>query len=269
MQCEKCGFEQEAGKFCGKCGEPLDASRTEQTNETNTVEQSTASIEEVSSTVEQTPNTGQNDTLEKVKETATAYGTYFLHYLKQPSLVFSKGKTEFKNGIINNVLLVILLSLTIYFIGKDMFYYFSYSESVFLPVFGKSLIFLVALLAIIMGLIFITIKFFGKEHHFKEIVGIYGVHMIPVNIVIVVTLILSLLSAYGSSVFLLSLTMTLITVIMPLHIVSKQLTKDTAKVDPLYGYLLYLVFFGVVVFIFSTILIDTGFGEIIRVFGLF
>ena len=124
------------------------------------------------------------------------------------------------------------------------FFEASYEPS-FTSVIGSSLLFVFISTAIIIGSLFLTIKFLGSEHSFKSITGIYGTHLIPSTFLVLISFILLLLKAYTYSNFLLSFALLFSFFIIPLYILIKLLTKEEGGIDPLYCVLAYIVIFGI------------------------
>ncbi|MDY0404605.1 zinc ribbon domain-containing protein [Virgibacillus sp. 179-BFC.A HS] len=157
MKCSNCGYEQNEGKFCGKCGAPMPVADGA-SHETETTENHEKLLPEKQDTVQhansrqesderkevvsenQTAHleqqTGQKqptyeesiassrtspDAIEKVKHTSKAFWTYFTHHFKRPSDIFQSGDKQFKNGLISVLLLIVLLSITAYLLMRDLY----------------------------------------------------------------------------------------------------------------------------------------------------
>src|SRR5699024_12232514 len=61
----------------------------------------------------------ENETVEQMKKTSKEFWSYFTYYLKQPSHIFTKRENEFTNGILNIVVMLVLFSLSVYFLLKN------------------------------------------------------------------------------------------------------------------------------------------------------
>lgn len=260
LKCQQCGFEQQEGKFCGKCGNKLVADQVEeQTQVSITQEQSGTAPKQ------NQPVGTSSDSLEKMKATSKMYGTYVVQYLKRPAMIFSRSRAEFKNGFINLMIFAVLWALISGIIGEKFMSSFSLgmSSSVFLPIFIRMFIYTAILLAIIIGLILLIDKLFVKKHSIYDIASIYGTHLIPVNVVLLLSLLLFIIDSYEYGSFLLGLSSTLMLIIIPFYLVSVLLHKDRANIDPLYGYFLYIIGFFIAMYIILNIVADSAIGDII------
>src|SRR5699024_6690988 len=171
LKCSNCGHEQESGKFCGKCGQPL----TQPTNAGTEETAATAAVNTQQNHVQNAqpnPNTQQpqqpqqqaqqqqvNPTVEKMKATSRSYWAYFVRYIKQPSLAFQSGATEFTSAIISCVLYVVLLALSVYFLVRQNTY--GMFDATFFMHFIGVVLFLVVIIALMSLYIFFTILYFG------------------------------------------------------------------------------------------------------------
>lgn len=298
-KCTQCGFEQEDGKFCGKCGSPLaevppkqpnEAEKAEegvpdnQTNEEVYQQPKTHSPEqeaEIAATMAQgdeagagrpsgeTPPQGtkaENDTVERVKETSKEFWSYFIYYLKQPSHIFKKHKTEFVNGLINIIAMLILLSLSSYFLTKNFMMAASYGYVTGVPffsIFGNTLFFGALFIVLIVAILFAINKLFGPGYSFKEILSIYGGHLSLATVLAASAFILLLVKANLIGMILIALVLGLAITSAPIYLISSLLTQKSKSLDPYYGYLIYTVAVGIGVFILFTILADSAIGGLL------
>lgn len=249
MKCSQCGNVQEEGKFCGTCGGQLIPSG----------EQQSAATKEVPSA-----HTPTNDSFEKVKDASAAYWTYFVDFLKQPSLTFSKRPKEAQNGVISIVLAILFFSVTLYNIIKAPLYdipagFSTYIEGPsFFSVVGNSLFSLAMIIAIIISILFLINKFFGDgQLTFVDMTSIYGAHMTPFIVFNIAILLLAVINSLTYATVLLSLSFLLITFIVPLYLISHLLTKQSSVIDPFYGYITYIVASGIAFYVITSIFVDT------------
>lgn len=242
MHCINCGHRQSEGKFCAICGIPLGGNLIE--------------VKQTRSRVAGKSSLQSNKYIERVKIASKMYWNYFLNYLKHPSLVLKQGEKEFSNGIINIVIMAFFVGLILFTFMKRVPFPFldtSYEPS-FSSVMGSSLLFVIISTAIIIGSLFLTIKFLGSEHSFKSIAGIYGTHLISSTFLVLIAFILLLLKAYTYSNFLLSFALLIAFFIIPLYILIKLLTKEEGVIDPLYCVITYIVIFGIAFSIYLLLL---------------
>lgn len=265
MKCTKCGFQQDEGKFCGKCGgELLPVSKID-------------SMEEVAASAEASMNNSQppvtpatsepnatNDSLERVKETSRAYGGFFVNYLKHPSQVFTRKSSELTNALISIGLAVLLTILTYNVLISNAFGDYSYGPS-FVSVFSNTLIGMAILLAIIITLLFLINKMFGTDGTYTDIVSIFGAHMTPVIIVSAAAFLLAILKSNMFATMLMMIVLMLIIFVIPLYLISSLLTRRSKGIDPLYGYVLYIVATFITLSIVMVILADSALGNMVEI----
>ena len=237
MHCINCGHRQSEGKFCAICGIPLGVKLTRSRAAGKSGLQS-------------------NKYIKRVKIASNKYWNYFLNYLKHPSLVLKLGEKEFSNGIINIGIMAFLMGLILFTFMKRVPFPFneaSYEPS-FISVVGSCLLFVIISTVIIVGSLYLTIKFLGSEQSFKSFIGIYGTHLIPSTFLVLFAFILLLLKAYTYSNFLLSFALLFSIFIIPLYILIKLLTQEVGRIDPLYCVIAYIVTFGIAFTIYLVLL---------------
>lgn len=316
-KCNQCGFEQDDGKFCGKCGNPLVDAVDSEVSEDETVEAekqpevkpTSQSIDqqsneggsqqpedkspepeqsEVAATMAQGEETGaghsqgggatqgvetvaaqtkgaqtENQTVERMKETSKEFWSYFTYYLKQPSHIFAKRSTEVNNGIINIVVMLILLSLSTYFLIRNFTIVagFGYVQSVpFFPIFGNTIFFTALFIILVVAILFGVNKLFGTGYSFKEVLSLYGGHLSLATILAAAAFILLLVKANLIGMILITIVFGLAITSAPIYLISSLLTQKSKSLDPYYGYLIYTVAVGIGFFILFTILADSTIG---------
>ncbi|MFC0302585.1 hypothetical protein ACFFIS_17645 [Virgibacillus soli] len=266
MQCKNCGNEQNEGKFCGQCGGPLEENVhvTENTPQEEVAATSVESQEVLvtSSTqagTEANGNNTSNESIEKVKETSKMFGQYFVNYLKHPSEIFSKKGHEFQNGMISLVLLSVIMSLSFYFMVDDM----SWSGIPFFSTFASIFVFVAISMILVIAVLFVVNLFFGGQVTFREMVSVYGVHMVPVIVIALLSLLLILLNSYSFGGILLMVSLGFILTTVPLYLIASLLTKQSKSLDAFYGYIVYIVMAGIVFLIYFSIIIDSTIGNLI------
>ena len=278
MKCENCGFEQEEGKFCGQCGSQI-AATNEQMEEI------------VDATKGNQPEgkgkqvRGNSETMEKVKDTTKMYSTYFMKHLKRPSLIFSSREESFKYGLTNIVITTVLIALIFYmlinnFVQSTFGYYdgmgigdaLTNSYAVgpsFLSVFSYTIIFALISIAIVVFILFLINHLFGTAYSIKEIVSIYGAHLTSVIVLGLVAFLLVILKSNIVGGYIWLLVISLVLSIIPVYLISSLLTRRSKSIDPVYGYLLYLISVGIAFIIIFSIIIDSRLGDFIDEMPIF
>lgn len=265
MICINCGHQQETGNFCGKCGTKLNETsvNTEKTIIQN--EEAAASTQPYEQAATPMEPTEPNVHVENVKEKSKLYFNYFMQHLKNPAQAYNRGEAEFSNGLTSIVLLGILLGLSFYSLISNINFY----GPSFLSIFGGVLFFsLVSMGLVVVSLLLIN-NFFGPQHSFKSIVSLYGGHLSPVLLVAAAALLLILLKSYTFGSLALMLIFMFSISLLPLYLISLLLTKKSSGVDPLYGYVIYIVTFSIFFTIFTVILADSTVGGMIDEFFYF
>src|SRR5690625_3499411 len=113
MTCESCGHQQDEGRFCESCGNELHKVEEQTVSSTETTEgpqEISATKEDESVNTESTSDT--NEAVEKVKEFASNYWAYFMHFLKQPTHEGASRSKDYLLAIINIVIATLFISLT-------------------------------------------------------------------------------------------------------------------------------------------------------------
>lgn len=270
MQCTECGTYQEEGKFCGNCGGKLQEAT--ETPEVSSPESEEAKQPAETSEVEGNEGTvaaseQANESVEKLKEVSSAYGSFFTHYLKRPADSFNNSENQFINGLINLSIIGVFLAITMHRLISNLVnevgYGFVEGPS-FFSTFLSILITYAIVTAIIITILFAVNKIFGTLASFKEIVAIFGVHMTLVVAISALALILSIVKANTFAFILIMITVMLVFSVIPLYIISHLLSKEPKNLDPLYGYLIYIVGVSITFAIVMSIFLDSTIGNFIN-----
>lgn len=222
MYCIHCGNHQGEGLFCAKCGTALDS--------------------EVIGTRTVAARRQSKDYVEKLSTNVQGYGRYFWKRMKQPGEVFTQGEKEFAHAVATIVLLSIFVGLAIFFSMKEV-------ESLTLLMIGHATASILLTTMIAVGSLYVTTMFLGPEHPFKRLVTLYGTHLIPSTVLVVIALLFLLLNITILGNLLLLFALLFAVCIVPLYIVVKVLTVDVSTLDPLYGVVVYLIVFGIISYI--------------------
>ena len=238
MICINCGQKQPTGNFCGRCGTQFsDTQFTDlggPTNETIT----------------------PNPHLENIKGQTKLYLNHFTQHLKTPSYIYHKGEEEFRNTTISVIILSILIGLS-YFTIVSSNYIGIYSTS-FFSIFSSILIFSIASTGLVLITMALINHFFGPQHSFKIIVSLYGGHLPPVIVLGLISLLSMILKFFTFGSILLLIIFFFAVFILPLYLISLLLTHKSSSVDPLYGFIIYLITFSILYAVFLTTLADSS-----------
>ncbi|MBE1556042.1 hypothetical protein [Sporosarcina limicola] len=248
MNCAQCGYVQDIGLFCGRCGTEF-----EKGIESTILEQG-ATIESVQQPISPEKMAEPNIHIEKIKAQSKMYGSYFVQQLKRPSLAFNQEKANFSNGLTSILLLAVVIALTLYSFLNSMF---SGYEPGFISIFGSILIFSLVAMGISLVSLFLISRFFGPQLSFKAITSLYGGHLSPLLIGAGVSLLLLFLESFTYGNLVLWIVFTFAVFILPLYLISSLLTKKPTGIDSLYRFILYIVTFSILFYIFVSILADS------------
>ncbi|MFD1415201.1 zinc ribbon domain-containing protein [Oceanobacillus jeddahense] len=133
MICPSCNQETEEGKFCTKCGAPLnqqEESGTENISEENSTDAPNHAevSQQESATAAETnpePNTETpqqvNPALEKVKTGLSQYWNYFITRVKNPNVAFKDNEQHLTNSIVTAIILALTATLFFYGLLNSLF----------------------------------------------------------------------------------------------------------------------------------------------------
>lgn len=213
----------------------------------------------------------QNAHVEKVKETSKVYWSYYLQYLKSPSRIFANQEREFVNSLISIGLFAVLVALAAYNAAPRTGLSGVFRELG--PSFPTILVSTVISMGIFLGVVtlamFLINKFFGPDYSYRSIISTYGAHMAPVLLLTAVSLLLLILKSYVAGNVLLMIALCINFVILPLYIIAKLLNRQSRIIDPLYGFLSYMILVGILFSIVFAILADSLIGGILDSFVTF
>jgi len=199
--------------------------------------------------------------MEKLKAQSKMYGTYFMQQLKNPSRPL-EGTEGFTNALISIILFSLLIAGAMYTLIRNVSW--SHVDSAFLTVMASHMAFILALIALVLISLFTINHFFGPALTLKSIVGLYGAHLSFLLISAAASLLFILMNSFTFGAAALTITMSLAIFILPLYLISALLAEKPAGLDPLYGFLLYVAMFSIVLLLFTTIVADSAFREFLN-----
>ncbi|SER71397.1 hypothetical protein [Psychrobacillus sp. OK032] len=198
-----------------------------------------------------------NIRIEKIKEKSKVYRTYFVQQFKNPSRAFEQGEKDFSNGLISILLFAIVYTVSLYLVVNRNYF----GESLgFFPFFFQIMLLVFLLFGIAVFALFIPNNFFGSPNSLKTIISFYGGQLSPVVVSVGVAFLLMVIQSftYGQLVLVVSFVFGLF--VLPLYLVSFLATKKVPGLDPLYGFILYILVFVLLFLILLTILAGTMLG---------
>lgn len=240
LNCSNCGHEQSVGMFCSICGNKLG----EPILNTEPIASRTRSVK---------PNVH----VESIKSKLKTYSSYLIQRLKKPSLAYNQGENEFTSSIVSIILFTVLFTLSLFLLTKNL----SSSHSPnFLSFFMEAFLLTFFLIGIVLLSIFLISNFFGPQHTFKAIICFYGGQLSLLIIGLTGSILLMLVESvtYGNALLTICLVFGIF--ILPLYVMGFLLTKNQSGIDPLYGFMLYIVTFIILFILFLTIVGDSKIG---------
>lgn len=264
MKCVHCGSQQDDGKFCGQCGGELISANESQPASPGLGAVTHSEVKQASVTVNHHSH-GNSDSFDKLKDTSRAYGGFFKSYVRQPSQIFLSRSRESTNGFISIGLTLLLIALTFNTILSNLLTYYHYKPS-FVSVLIYVSIYLLVLVAAVISSLFLINKFFGTDCAYKDMISIFGIHMTPVAVVSAAAFILSIIKSNDFALLLLVISILLMFYLIPLYIISSLLTRRPKGLDPLYGYLIYIVVVGIVFIVVNSVMLDSAIGQMLEEF---
>ena len=284
MECTNCGHEQASGKFCGKCGSVLEAqlAGAGQTSVPDTGSEKTASSPYTAAPSAAGASAYQqpaepNQHVVKVKETSKQYWAYFLQYAKNPSSILAQSSANFTNSLITVAIFALIFALAVYknlslIIApfEDFGSIFTDSSSM-MPSFFSVLISSILTIGVIFLLsavcIYAVNKFMGTNLPFKNIVTSFGTLLIPSMVLLLAAYLLLMIESIiiGNSLLVLAISYSIF--VMPLFLITSLLTAKKQSVDAYYGFISYIVLFGIVLSITLSVLFDSTIGRYMEMFS--
>lgn len=199
MICKNCNQETEPGKFCTKCGSPLEAANEQEpaATEEPIVQQSGTTPPPVQQA--QQPQQGQQvDFAEKTKELSSNFGGFFLNALKKPSSAKNVNGTHFISGIIMIVAFSLIVSLEAFVSFKKDGKEYGVSDDVgFFDFLVVPFLKYVLLYAIIVGLIFAAVRVAQQVGTIQDIVAKFGAYLVPFVLLFVLSIVLDVIDMTG------------------------------------------------------------------------
>lgn len=265
--CSNCGKEQEPGNFCEACGQSLKEVEAQEATVTK-VETATETItEETTGENSDSKSTGENATIEKVKEESTAYWNYFLNRLKSPDAALTNDST-----LISSIITAILLPLAIslFFYGLINTTFKQMVGSIFssgvenLPFFAlTSRIFFVILLLFLSGFVanLIVLKLAKNPISTPKLLAKYTGISVPFVALFVVLALLSLIGAFTISEdsltfsLLFSILFSIVILINPVIVVFHELSKQKHRFI-YYFSILALIVNGIILAIITKLFVE-------------
>jgi hypothetical protein len=267
LKCVNCSHEQASGKFCGKCGTPLQVAETpvlEEIPVSNPVNETVATVESASVAQPSQP-TKPNEQVELVKETSKKYIEYVKEFAVKPSRIFTNPESQFTNALITLAILLLLASYTIFSaiksvynstmagFGNDFADLFE-SQTPKLPffsIFGNTFMIFLSLVALSVVVTLVVLKISKQPVNFKSLVSIYGTHLIPVIGIVVLSFLLVLINnlVFGMGLFFLGIAMTVF--LYPVRIVTHNFIEEL-KVDVSHRGLMYFGGFSIALYVVVT-----------------
>jgi hypothetical protein len=255
LTCTNCGNVQDDGKFCGKCGTPLNT----RVEEVSTKEEAATVVSQLQ--FDSNANVGTSGS-------SSQYFTYFTTHLKNPTQIFANKSKQTVNGIITWLLFVALIGLVVYsaldaFIQfsllEDWFYREAFPTNYFMKFFTKAALFAAIYTGTIIFILFGLINLFIGPKTIKWVAQMYGTLLIPAIVMAAVTWLLIILDSYTVALVACSLTFTMATLILPFVMLYQTARETEPKIDRAHLGLIYLGSYTLASYILYFIILESTF----------
>lgn len=223
MICSNCLYENEGGKFCSKCGTPLQ------------IQQEAATID---SRFQQSTSIGSQD-FTKAKQFSQRYFQYYLQVLKKPYTSCANSTHNYWiNGLITIAFFALLIPLIIEVGLGDVRPYFesSFTESFLKPFIGYT-----ALTTLISVYIFAVLKLRKVSVTLQSVIGRVGTLLVPFTALFLLAVVMAFLQMKLFILLLIIGFIAAITIVPTLVLVSYS-KEATSGLDTVYGALIVFIF---------------------------
>ncbi|WP_277586725.1 hypothetical protein [Psychrobacillus antarcticus] len=188
--------------------------------------------------------------IENIKSKTKIYSAYFIQQLKKPSHSHIHVESEFRSSLASIILFTALVTISLFLFSKDLYWN---NPPHFLSFFMESFLLTFLLIGLVILSTFLISNFFGPQHSFKVIISFYGGQLSAPIILVSASIFLMLVESfiYGNAILTICIIFSLF--ILPLYVMTFLLAKSHSGVDPLYGFILYIATFTILLIIFVTI----------------
>lgn len=273
MNCFECGNElEENDKFCMKCGKQVPEMETaaalEPSTESVPLEKNEqGNVQQMQSSAS---SKGQNENIDKARETAKSYWNFIVENLKEPAVRgLNQKENDFLYGYINIFILSLLFGLGTYFEMKSVtgvLGLFSSGIS-FFETFFTIFIYVAITSLVIVGVIFGILKILLKvDITFHQVLGRFGA-LITIPTALSGVFFIFALPGFTKIIVLVSmLILSSLQIALILTFFSYR-TQAKSKFDAIYGIIIAYVIFGVFIALTSDTFSKYFFGGLFN-FGI-
>ncbi|KUF35482.1 MULTISPECIES: zinc ribbon domain-containing protein [Lysinibacillus] len=261
--CLTCGHSQEDGKFCGKCGTPLESAALEQAATINNMtDYQNQPQPQAGQAAQETSHS--SDQIELLKKQSKLYFNHFLEQLKKPSADFNV-EIAWKNNLTSMIIYVLITALSVFlliksFTSRTFGLFESYGPSIIQVILYVSL-FLILLMAINVLAIFLTSKLFSENLSFTNVISKIGSYYALPIAVTILSILFGLLKSYTYSMIMLYIGFVLAIGIIPIFVMVKLLSNTSKIIDNFYSFIFYLVVTAILTSIIFSFIIDSTIGD--------
>lgn len=258
LVCSNCQHEQDTGKFCEKCGQPLVVKEAQA---------EVASGHEVPYTDggESQHDTG-NPTVETTKKAVGEYGAYFMKLLKNPTHALTMNERYFYNGLITIALYTILLSLALYFYVNSIMQGFLFGSSLPFAINFRLIIFILIVVAIAFFSAFAIIKIAKHQESFQSLVAQFGGLLVPFTLLHAIGLIGGLVESDFLTFVPIALSVSLSISFIPVLFVYEKVSHVDNNSQKVYLSLGTVVLMGIIFYILGEAVLSSMLEELSVIF---
>ncbi|WP_121616367.1 hypothetical protein [Virgibacillus halodenitrificans] len=264
--CPNCNQTQNAGKFCGNCGEIL-----QDNNQNSAISDTNPTVEQAATTV----NTQTQQAVSTAKDGLTQYWSYFLSLLKNPTTAFQTDERHLINGLITIILFAITASLSIYFLANSLFkatmggFLDANTNLPFFAINARLTFIMIITLAIAFGSILGMVKIVHKQSSYKNLLTQYGSLLVPFTGLNVIAMIGGLTASIKLTLFPLVISSSLSFLFIPVLLVYEKASKVDNQGQKVYLSLATAVLIIIISYFIGSTVLDNMMEDIDDLFNYY
>ncbi|WP_106496162.1 zinc ribbon domain-containing protein [Lentibacillus sp. Marseille-P4043] len=269
LTCSNCNHEQESGKFCEACGQPMYVD-VDQAESQQTVAASTETRpNQPNPATEQTLQPNQN--VETAKKALKQYWGYFLDLLKNPSTAFTVNESYLLNGVITIALYMVLFSLGVYFYANSIFKsfgsFFMSDSSLPFTIVLQLIIFILIILAVAFFSAFAMIKIGNHQDSIKLLLAQFGSLLVPFTLLNAIAFLGGIIGSGQLIMIPISISLLFSIVFVPVLFVYEKVATINQHGQKVYLSLATVIIMSIIFYILGDALLSSLLEDLDRVLG--
>ena len=238
MRCTSCGREQENQEYCKKCDASLfvETQREAYWNEKNERKEALQ--------VASTDHVSVGEITQKNVPT-DSYIRFFSGYLKKPSHVLATEENVHKNALISIILFILLFPLSFAILSRQYLEIIfrgpfgglefmnpgkpTYTGPSFFTIFVYTFLAMVLILVVGLFLFYLVQLAFKSDLSFKKVMDIYGTHLTPAILMVVISLLFGVVKLFAPGYYLLFVSFILLLLTLPIYYIANLFTHKAKQ----------------------------------------